>query len=539
MFKGFTASFAVVVSLVASSTFAQDRALIVDVSQYRYLSDLPADGRIQTIRNRLRADGFEVEQLDNPTLSRMRAAVFALEAGAQGAEGRTVVVLRGHVVNDGERTWVLSQGGRTPDRFDLGSKAFPFYLLDRALGASAGQAVLAVIPSQRPLEGLVDLENGVGALDMPQGVTAITGSSRDIQRSLTTLLRPGATTADLLQGSAEVSGFVSRGVAFTVDEQTQPEDTGEIAYWSAVRDIGTAEAYEAYLNRYPDGVFAEAAEEAIGGVQVSREEALKEAEAALRLNRTRRQEIQRALALLGFDPRGIDGVFGPATRRAVAAWQEANRYEAHGYLDRDQLFLLQEQARRRAAELEEEARQKRLIEEERDRAYWNGTGISGREADLRLYLRRYPDGLFADVARDQIADYEAERRAELSARERAAWDRAAAANTIAAYRAFLSEYPDGSLAETARGRILELEENTFTPEQIARLEANENAVAANPAARLLIEGRLAGLGLEPGPTDGRFDDATRKAIRRFQKARGLNVTGYMDQPTMVRLLLGG
>lgn len=46
-------------------------------------------------------------------------------------------------------------------------------------------------------------------------------------------------------------------------------------------------------------------------------------EAALDLTRAQRREVQIRLALLGFDPRGIDGLFGPDTRAAIAQWQRA------------------------------------------------------------------------------------------------------------------------------------------------------------------------------------------------------------------------
>lgn len=530
---------AMVSALVVSAASAKDRALIVDLSNYKHLTDLPSDGRINAIRSRLISEGFEVDRLDNPTLSRMRAAVFSLEAATQGEPGRTMIILRGHIVHDNDRTWIMSQGGRTPDRYDLGSKALPLYLLDRALGASAGSAVLAMIPSPRPLEGLVDLENGVGPIDLPQGVTSLTGSSRQVQRALNALMQPGTTTADVRDLGARIGGFVSRNTAFTAAPSEPPEDIGELAYWSAVRDIATPEAYDAYLNRYPDGLFATEAAQAIIGSEEDRTAAIKQAETNLRLNRSRRQEIQRSLAVLGYDPRGIDGVFGPATRRAIIAWQSDNRLEPHGFLDREQLSLLQEVSARRAAELEEEARRRRLIEEARDRAYWQATGESGFEEDYRIYLERYPDGIYAEVARDGIADYEAERRAELSGRERGAWDRAEADNTVDGYRNFLNAYPDGAFAATASARIAELEEDAKTEELRARFVAVENSVARNSASRLLIEGRLSGLGLDPGTVDGNFDKSTRRALRRFQKSRGLDVTGYVNQPTMVRLLLGG
>ena len=50
------------------------------------------------------------------------------------------------------------------------------------------------------------------------------------------------------------------------------------------------------------------------------------------LTRAEREEIQRALEIRGFYNSGIDGAFGPGTRRAMAAWQVANGYDETGIL---------------------------------------------------------------------------------------------------------------------------------------------------------------------------------------------------------------
>ena len=71
---------------------------------------------------------------------------------------------------------------------------------------------------------------------------------------------------------------------------------------------------------------------------------------------------------------------------------------------------------------------------------------------------------------------------------------------------------------------------------IAAARVEEATVAGNIIARLLIEQRLTQLGEDPGTVDGTFDEATRRALRRFQRARDLPVTGYVTQATMARLL---
>ncbi len=50
------------------------------------------------------------------------------------------------------------------------------------------------------------------------------------------------------------------------------------------------------------------------------------------LTREERQELQTALQWEGFYKAAIDGAIGPGTRSAMAAWQDANRFEATGVL---------------------------------------------------------------------------------------------------------------------------------------------------------------------------------------------------------------
>ena len=53
-----------------------------------------------------------------------------------------------------------------------------------------------------------------------------------------------------------------------------------------------------------------------------------------------RRRVQAALAAAGFDPGPADGQFGPRTRRAIGAWQEAAGYAATGELTGEQVEVL-------------------------------------------------------------------------------------------------------------------------------------------------------------------------------------------------------
>ncbi len=52
------------------------------------------------------------------------------------------------------------------------------------------------------------------------------------------------------------------------------------------------------------------------------------------------REVQRSLARAGTDPGPADGVAGPRTRKALAAWQSANGYDASGEPTGEQLLRL-------------------------------------------------------------------------------------------------------------------------------------------------------------------------------------------------------
>jgi peptidoglycan hydrolase-like protein with peptidoglycan-binding domain len=361
----------------------------------------------------------------------------------------------------------------------------------------------------------------------------------------------GTSLAVLLSGAPDLQaeGFLAPAVPFrpagvtvpapVAPAQTEAEKAEEDRVWAAAKKTGTPAAYDAYLLAYPDGRFAPLARAEAARLRADPLVQARLAEEGLALSRDQRRAIQRQLALLGHDPKGIDGVFGPGSRAAIAAWQTRAGETANGFLTRDQILRLSAQAERRAAELEAQAAAKRAEQERQDRLYWDQTGAAGDEAGLRAYLKRYPDGLFAELAGERLKVIEAERAAAAAAQDRAAWDRAAAADTADAYRGYLAAYPAGAFAARAQARIEALTVPPGAAEAQARAEAAEAALALNDLARNLVEARLAALDLDPGPADGVFDDQTRRAIRRFQAARAMPETGYLDQAALVALLAGG
>ena len=118
--------------------------------------------------------------------------------------------------------------------------------------------------------------------------------------------------------------------------------------------------------------------------------------------------------------------------------------------------------------------------------------------------------------------------------DRDAWNKAKEANTPRAYNNYLSAFPNGTFAAEASARIADRQNNNT-----AEMLAAENALGLNGASLAVLELRLASLGLDTGPTDGKITDQTRRAIAQFQTSQGVKSTGYLTQRTMQRLILSG
>lgn len=81
------------------------------------------------------------------------------------------------------------------------------------------------------------------------------------------------------------------------------------------------------------------------------------AEAGLNLRPEDRLVVQEALTALDFDTRGVDGVFGANTRRAIISWQRNRGDEPTGYLTASQYGELLAEAEPKLAALESARRQ--------------------------------------------------------------------------------------------------------------------------------------------------------------------------------------
>jgi peptidoglycan hydrolase-like protein with peptidoglycan-binding domain len=532
----------IIILATAASAWADGAALVVGNRTYRRAPTMYEAERVLDAVGDLQRAGYSVEAARDVGAEFLRRS-FAGFLGRVNTADRAVIVLSGHFVHSASETWFLPIDSPTPN---IVSVNFDGIALSSILDLAAmhpGRVAVFLGTFPRDFTTGTGVKPGIGALDIPQGVFVATGKPEEIALSLgRDFLAPGvgfARALELAPPSIEGFGFVSDagGLTDAVDTGRQARLIEE-GFWNAVESLGTEEAYGRYLSAYPNGAYAAEARARLDALRpASPEEQARAAEDALNLSRDQRRAIQEHLSLLGYDTRGVDGVFGRGSRAAIGSWQRDNRQDQTGYLTGAQIARLEGQAQRRARELAEEARREQLRLEQEDRDFWQSSGAAaGDVRGLRRYLRTYPDGLFADVARVKLDAFREEQRRRVPPAERNAWEKAETSGLLEDYEAYLARYPDGAFADEAKEKLDKLREEAAQAAEIEAAKRAEDELQLNGFGRLLIENQLAAVGIPVGRADGVFDDDSRKAIRIFQRTRGFPVTGYVSRAVIVRLV---
>lgn len=521
---------------------AQSAGLIITNSDYDFVGDERRGDRLAGSADRFEQAGMRMVTARAANTQDMRDALS--EFGQLAATAETLFVgLSGKFIHTPTETYYLPSDGQTGPLATLTDNALPLSTVFAWLSAKPGKAVLMLTTSNTAANYGPFVKGGIGELDIPQGVTVVTGFPRASTSLINNhLSKPGKpfVGAAIQNNELRVYGYAPRTMVF-LDGVTEPPQTADnrledIRAWRAAKDADTAAAYGTYLDQHPEGKFAAMAEARMRALTDTPEARAERTEQALDLNRDARRDIQRNLSLLGYNTRGIDGIFGPGTRRAIGDWQKAERFDETGFVTREQIALLDEQAERRAAELEAEAERRRQEQLAQDLDYWDQTGALGDESGLRAYLKRYPDGEYSELATERLAVIEDRKRNRANRRDRQLWDQVSEVNTAEAYRVYLEQYPDGAFREEAQARLNQLERNAENAEANARYAREEAAMNLSPRTRQVVESRLKSLGLRPGSVDGVFDDDTRRAIRRYQSARNMEETGYLSEAVVVQLM---
>ena len=459
-----------------------------------------------------------------------------------------IVALSGRFANNGADTWFLGTDARSPRVFSIAGMGVSIETVLQVMAKHPGQALLVLGGQPNGAKISPFLTSGLGPIDVPHGVTVLSGKPSAIPDSVRAFASSDGNLSEAVTSGRDIvlRGFTPRVLPISgrnggdaPANTSSPSNVAEDQAWAEAKEKDTIAGYQAYLEAYPFGDQSQAAAAAIKEIQSEPNRAARLREERLELSRDARREIQRDLSVLGYNTRGIDGILGRGSRAAIGEWQAASGIVKTGYLTATQISRLDGQATRRVAELEAEAERKRKLAARQDRAFWQETGALGDETGYRTYLSKYPDGDFAEAAVAELEKIEAKKRERAAGRDKRAWDKVVAADTPAVYRTYLDKFPNGAFRGEAEAKLQEFNEDAAKSEARKNAKAAEERLGLTPSMARLVELRLAQLGLKPGTVDGNFDRSTRRAIRRYQKDRNLDVTGYMNQNTAVRMLSGG
>ncbi|MEM9062971.1 MAG: peptidoglycan-binding protein [Pseudomonadota bacterium] len=562
--KRFLATTALLTLAWASPAFADGVALVIGNGDYANAPTAQTAVRdAKAVGEALGEAGWQVTTLTDLDRDAMRAAIGGF-SDVSGLSSEVIIFYSGHAIRSGGMTYLAPTDAKADTLTDVLFDGVPLDLVLRIAAESAGRATVFLDGAQ--LRGFTPTdfaEPGLDALEAPEGVLIVSAAEpgRAVRRSywresrfarliIDQFLQPGAIANEVAAG-ADAPTFTTgdADADFAIVPEPEPVEAGgleyeiELAYWRTAERSGKAEDYAAYLERYPEGTFAEFARERLGlddtAAAVPDEPAVPpeiQAERDLNLSRIRKRQIQTWLFALGHDPNGIDGLFGRGSRKAIRGWQQKNGFEANSWLTAEQVEKLQLQGEAAIAEQKRIAEEQRRIREAEDNAYWSVTGANAKPAGYRAYLEKYPEGLHAKVARAALAKI-AEAKADAQARkELRIFNRTKKQDTAEAYRDYLGTYPEGIYRDQALARLDEIEGAERAAAEKARLETAETALKLSKPDMQSIEQRLRYLGFAAGQEDGVFDERTRAAIKGYQSSRSLTGTGYLDRETVVTLV---
>jgi peptidoglycan hydrolase-like protein with peptidoglycan-binding domain len=488
--------------LAPEAARAADIALVIGNHDYKAAPDaVSAEIDAREVAAALEDGGYDVTLGIDMTRREMRNQLSRF-AGKIGSADKVVIYYSGHALRSNGITYLAPVDQQNGSLVQVMLDGVPLELVMRLAQRGRRGAVVFIDAAQ--LDGFVpnaNAEPGLATIEPAEGVLVVSAAApgRALRRRYSygsefaadvvrEFLSPGARTMDAARGikaPAWITGAVPPGMRLVTRRGAS-----------------------------------------IGAVGGSAQENPAAVEDALELSPAQRRDIQESLSLLGHDPRGIDGAFGPGTRTAIRLWQRANNMTETGYLTGEQIALLQSQSRSGGSP--------GVSDDTRDETLWARTGASRTADGYRAYLERSSDGPRADDARDGLKRIARAGTDIAARRELEDWRFAEANDRPRDYRDYLERYPTGIWQPEAQARLSGLAGSPAPAS--ADPVAEETALALTRNDRLSIEQRLNYLGFSPGTQDGFFDANARRAIEGYQRSRDFRPTGYMDHPTIARLL---
>lgn len=419
----------VAATLAGLPAAAEDRAVAVVERSYDKFGPAAAPDA-DALFGALRQAGMRVASGTDLGAHDLRVALDDLSRPDPQPGGR-IVVLTGKFINSDSDTWLLARDAAIPSLATADLHGMPLSRVVDLMRDGGPRSVLLLGDASGGVGPAASLREGIGPIGASGQVHVIAGPPQAVSAAATALSRHGTTVAAVLRanpalrllqgGGGEIAPLAARPTAadpqrpVVVDPATgQPVEPsrvleGEAEAWVLAAARHSAASYEAFLRAFPEGRYAQVARTRLtelGGTvppvvapapqakpqpQPQAPLAPQLAEMRLNLSQGERTEIQRHLTRLGYDTKGIDGIFGSGTRAALTRWQRDNGRPATGYLDAETVSRLRAQAAARPGSA--------VRPDPRRDAAWQQARKTNTAAGYMSFAEKYPGTPVAAEAR--------------------------------------------------------------------------------------------------------------------------------------------
>ncbi|GEK66575.1 peptidoglycan-binding protein [Paracoccus denitrificans] len=455
--------------VAAGPALAENRGVVVANARYQNAPEL-ADADASAASEAMKAAGFRTVAGADLAVKDVRQALADL-LRPDDSPGARVVLLNGRFLHGGSDSWYMGTDADKPDLVGAGSQGVPLSMVLDLMKQAQPGAVLLLGSDEAGMEHAAGLENDIGPLTPPEGVTVISGPPAATSAAAAALLRPGASVGEVI-GADDRLVMAEGGDAQLVLVAAEAKADAPAGSLDADRDLwaeaaakDTADAYRGYLDRYPSGIYSAAAKarlDALGAAQADRD-LWAEAAAA-----------NTVAAYEDYLARYPRGEFAEAAERRLAELRPAPPAAEPAPVQPRQPEIQQPREivpprQVSQAELTENrlnlSRANRVAVQRRLNALGYSTGGadgifgSRTRSAIRGWQQRNGYAVTGYLTSAQVGALRTQAEAVAPSRDqqdRAYWQQTGAKGGARNLRAYLDRYPDGIHAQTARQRLAAL-----------------------------------------------------------------------------------
>lgn len=454
-------------------------ALVVGNGAYQY-SPLPNPPNDADLMAKTLADvGFEVTKYKNLGRRDLKRAFYEFGQKLERAGDGTVALIyyAGHGVQlDGEN-YLIPVDTQIEDAFDVEIEAIRASSLLKTFSGSDSSLNIVILDACRnnPFKGSSrSAGRGLAKMDAPTGTLLAystspgnvavdgNGANSPYTKALANAIKePGVTVEqvfkhvrisvmDRTQGkqvpwesSSLIGNFSFVGSATPVST-TQPlpveepvqtstvrsdsmSQVVEIEFWKSISDSNNPDLFQSYLDKFPDGVFADIARQRVQTASTGAATTVEESELVFFQSIQNSENTEDFQAYLNRFP---NGKFAPIARARIKTIQE------------------------------KQASQKDLAQRAAEKTTWDTVKDSNNAGLLQAFLDVYPNGTFAATAKSMIATLTAQTQVASTAsgadEEQTFWNSVRNAGTAAEITVYLESYPNGRFVDEARTKLAAL-----------------------------------------------------------------------------------